>query len=567
MLREELSFEFGALPGVACHGEAGWKVNGKSYCLMHAPTKDKADKFEKAFQDKLAAKDYNFSGVWFPDNVNFLKYDFTNEVYFILAVFSGAANFYAAQFNGGRALFGKAHFSGETASFHSAQFSGGEANFYQAQFSGESTSFTEAQFSGGHANFSEARFDRGAAWFNDVQFSGGNAYFGEAQFGGYANFNGAQFSGDADFRQTKFSGWSADFRNTRFNGGADFVAAYFSGRDVWFSKAQFSKTVSFVAAVFAKNLKFENAVFEKQVFFDEAEFKPEAFADFGLARFMDFTRFMDLKIEEGAEFYFGEATFERPERVHFHSIPDLRPRWFINVDTRKFNFESVDFPLLKKRAFIEILKIKTAAKKELKETEAFLKRLDKRKPDEELPHKLLITAYRRLAENAEENNRYEEAMGLRYLAMETHRRSDAWRRFLPVTLHWWYWASSGYGERALRAGIMLFLIWLIPFLFYASPWSIFHRPVNDKDIVLNYVTAEADGKVPDIADMPALSAIREDNLRDAAFYSLNVMAFQKPEPKPANESWLTRLVVILQTILGPVQATLLLLAIRRKFMR
>ncbi|HEV7646221.1 MAG TPA: hypothetical protein VGO50_19965 [Pyrinomonadaceae bacterium] len=72
---------------------------------------------------------------------------------------------------------------------------------------------------------------------------------------------------------------------------------------------------------------------------------------------------------------------------------------------------------------------------------------------------------------------------------------------------------------------------------------------------------------PQLYELPALAAKWDADLRDAAFYSLNVMAFQKPEPKPANDSWPTRLVITLQTILGPVQATLLLLAIRRKFMR
>jgi hypothetical protein len=44
-----------------------------------------------------------------------------------------------------------------------------------------------------------------------------------------------------------------------------------------------------------------------------------------------------------------------------------------------------------------------------------------------------------------------------------------------------------------------------------------------------------------------------------------VMAFQKPEPRPATT--IAHWVVLLETILGPVQAALLLLAIRRKFMR
>ncbi|HEY0323644.1 MAG TPA: hypothetical protein VGC66_22005 [Pyrinomonadaceae bacterium] len=48
-------------------------------------------------------------------------------------------------------------------------------------------------------------------------------------------------------------------------------------------------------------------------------------------------------------------------------------------------------------------------------------------------------------------------------------------------------------------------------------------------------------------------------------YSLSVMTLQKPEPRPATITAHT--LVILETILGPIQAALLALAIRRKFMR
>jgi hypothetical protein len=43
------------------------------------------------------------------------------------------------------------------------------------------------------------------------------------------------------------------------------------------------------------------------------------------------------------------------------------------------------------------------------------------------------------------------------------------------------------------------------------------------------------------------------------------MTLQKPEPRPATGA--AQAVVMLETILGPVQAALLALAIRRKFMR
>ena len=51
----------------------------------------------------------------------------------------------------------------------------------------------------------------------------------------------------------------------------------------------------------------------------------------------------------------------------------------------------------------------------------------------------------------------------------------------------------------------------------------------------------------------------------ALTYSTAVMTLQKPEPRPATTAAQT--VVLLETILGPVQAALLALGIRRKFMR
>jgi hypothetical protein len=54
-------------------------------------------------------------------------------------------------------------------------------------------------------------------------------------------------------------------------------------------------------------------------------------------------------------------------------------------------------------------------------------------------------------------------------------------------------------------------------------------------------------------------------LCDGVAHSLFVATLQRPEPKPADA--LTKFLVILETILAPLQAALLALAIRRKFMR
>jgi hypothetical protein len=47
--------------------------------------------------------------------------------------------------------------------------------------------------------------------------------------------------------------------------------------------------------------------------------------------------------------------------------------------------------------------------------------------------------------------------------------------------------------------------------------------------------------------------------------SISVATFQLPEPKPADN--LTKLFIVLEVIFAPLQAALLALALRRKFMR
>jgi hypothetical protein len=52
---------------------------------------------------------------------------------------------------------------------------------------------------------------------------------------------------------------------------------------------------------------------------------------------------------------------------------------------------------------------------------------------------------------------------------------------------------------------------------------------------------------------------------ESGIYSAYVIALQKPQPLPANKP--AKAAVLFETIFGPVQAALLALAIRRKFMR
>ena len=136
------------------------------------------------------------------------------------------------------------------------------------------------------------------------------------------------------------------------------------------------------------------------------------------------------------------------------------------------------------------------------------------------------------------------------MAMDAQRLQH-WRGFAVWRLSWWYWFASGYGERIARAAVVLLGILVLCAALYTRVGFARWEP---------RLLTESD----------ALVAQRDETgvplgLSRALTYSAAVMTFQRPEPKPA--STMAQTIVLLETILGPVQAALLALAIRRKFMR
>ncbi len=119
------------------------------------------------------------------------------------------------------------------------------------------------------------------------------------------------------------------------------------------------------------------------------------------------------------------------------------------------------------------------------------------------------------------------------------------------SLHWLYWLASGYGERMLQAFGMLFCVWGLSALLYTQVGFMRWEPklTNESEV--------AAAKLDEVGAPLGLSR--------AMTYSFGVMTFQKPEPRPATAA--AHSLVILETIIGPLQAALLALAIRRKFMR
>lgn len=506
----------------ACEREQFYKeCEGKCYCVLHFPGKQKSEAFKQALLRKIESKDFDFRGIWFPD-VSFEEFDFgTAAADFGHATFTEKANF-------SRARFGAANF--DFVRFNAA------ANFTSASFS-QRTQFTSARFLQG-------------AYFNHATFSDvvdfGSARFCMAAYFGYASFQAA------DFSNASFSASLADFSGASFSGAANFTCANFD-EVAEFGNASFSAEAYFTNASFRAAVNFSYATFKNHIIFAGKEAEA-VFAE---------SSYLDLRF----------ARIEKPELMSFHTIT-LRPGWFVNIDARKFEFSNVDWywrSINKEIASLQNSEVSS-------------------------PYRMLAIAYRHLAVNAEENHRYEEASNFRYMAMDTRRLKwiaklkgkfflGHWRvlskavirltrsgkrhsgaprrRLLRVkryaavysrgldVLHWFYWALSGYGERVLRAAVVLIGILILSAALYTQVGFGRWEP---------RITGESEPMTTKRDDFGAPL-----KLSRALTYGAEVMTVQRPEPRPLTTAAHT--IVLLETILGPVQAALLALAIRRRFMR
>jgi len=476
--------------GSACEEEPFYREHeGKRYCVLHYPGTDKSADFKQALKRKLDREDCNFCGVWFPEPVIFQHFsqraDFRNatfnaEAYFNSASFNSTANFSGAGF-AGKSVFVDAKFRADS-NFSSTRFKG-PVEFYKADFSAQ-VFFNKSAFSSG-------------AYFESAEFSG-TASFPETVFSDQASFSEATFNEAADFHEAKFGG-EALFSEAKFNRAADFQEVKF-GAEASFSEAKFNEAANFHQARFGGEASFSGTEFNRG-------------ADFREATFGDYARFAPPSAGAGRSDYepsmdFQNARIDKPERVSFQSMR-LRPQWFVNVDARKFEFSNVDWDWKATSIYKEIKDLK------LREVAS--------------PYRMLSIACRDLADNAEENHRYEEASSFRFWSMDA-RRIEKSRGFAFWRLDWWFWAASGYGERSIQALLILIGIWLV--------FAVLYMRVGFSEAVKPL---------------------------DTFFYSLNVILLQKPDPKPVT-AW-AKALVVLETTMGPLQAALFALAVRRKFMR
>lgn len=527
-----------------CAGEPFYEEHeGKRFCVLHFPGVKKLDAFLTAVGAKLENQDFEFRGVWFPDEVStFINFQFTERANFTSATFSGTAKFNSANFqagaNFGRVIFQKAaEFDAvtfheqtqfdlatflEVADFNSAVFSSvsfisvafkGRAQFSYATFE-DNAQFSHSAF-GGSTSFISAVF-RARVFFTSASFNAG-ANFSYANFEGVAFFNGAAFAAKVSFSYATFKS-EAQFRLAKFGAEAYFSSGNFKGA-MYFSGAMFSSDAFFRYSSFGGKIDFAATIFGSAANFREASFGD--YVEFsGNEHNHMFTNSSSLDMQF--------VRIEKPDRVSFHTLA-LSPHWFINVEPRKFDFTNVYWNNSgEAKPELEILKGKDVAGS----------------------HRLLAITCRHLAANAEGNDRYREASDFRRMSMDAERLAT-WRGFDVRKLNWWYWLASGYGERPFQALLVLIGISLLFGLLYTrvgfARWE--PRLASEVDVA----TAKKDEVGGPLKFSRALS------------YSAGVITLQRPEPKPATNAAQT--LVLLETILGPLQAALLALAIRRKFMR
>jgi Pentapeptide repeats (9 copies) len=347
------------------------------------------------------------------------------------------------------------------------------------------------------------------------------------------NFSFVWFPNTTNFEAFHFVS-NVSFHHATFNSNTYFGQVKFDG-EADFSHAKFDRNVYFHRSAFKTGVSFYKAIFNELAYFGEINIGNEA--NFRSATFRNYVRFLgalekpEFGVNIKVNFYFTH--FEKPELVSFHTL-FLRPRWFINVDARQFEFTNI--------TWLGKTKIREELDSLLNEGIA-------------LRYKLLAVTYRQLAINAEENHHYSKASQYRYNAFETNR-IEKFKGFVPWKLDWWYWLASGYGESAKRA---LLIYVLLVAIFACTYMYVDFGAIQKTD---NEASSE---RIQDKQPESVNNYRQQLFPGEAVIFSISTSILQKSEPKPL--TIVGKCLALLETILGPAQIGLIALALRRKFMR
>ncbi len=330
--------------------------------------------------------------------------------------------------------------------------------------------------------------------------------FKEATFNGMTDFAGVHFSKGVSFNRVNFKG-KTHFLGAQFSGKINFVKTTFF-EEINFNKVTFSKTPYFTRATFNRDVNFIWSEFSSGVYFFRATFC--------------------------AETYFRGMTFKKEGSIVFLNIKEgiklegvnLEKVSFIGTDLRKIDFINCKWPKEKNGRHILYDEIKIFRNKNGKDISNKIEKVE--------------ILYRQLKQKYKAEHNEFKVSNWHYGEKEMQRKRSTWKGFSFYLLHL-YRLSSGYGERPVRAGIVLFLLIIVISAFLGLTGI---KSIDDNSII-------EIKKWSDILNMDYLKA----TIEYATFES-------KPIFIP--ENWFLK---IAAKLLIPLQAALFALALRNRFRR
>jgi hypothetical protein len=256
-----------------------------------------------------------------------------------------------------------------------------------------------------------------------------NASFDKSVFAGPVIFRNSTFKGNVFFDSSEFN-QLADFSDANFTSResrASFIKTQFS-KDVDFSRATFSSSITAFSSCFHSTVVFNSTVFEKSVDFSNSSFYRGAF--FFKISFASIS-FNNVFISENLLVF---------EKVCLDNLSLL--------GSNVFTFSFVDcYWTDPNRDHILLDEINALNSRD---NNSMLVNLTKTE-----------TLYRQLKRKYQNEFNEREASQWHYREKEVRRKIEWFRTRRPLSLLVFYWIACGYGEKPLRAGVVLLMLFLL----------------------------------------------------------------------------------------------------------
>jgi uncharacterized protein YjbI with pentapeptide repeats len=312
----------------------------------------------------------------------------------------------------------------------------------------------------GELDVSEIRFDRNVS-FDGAEFDKASSFV-RAEFYGDVSFYGARFNGDVSFYGAEFYG-DVSFYGARFNGNVQFHKAIFmrSGQsenrrtevrvsfyganfrgDVSFDEAKFNEASSFVRAEFYGDVSFYGAEFNKRATFDDSFFsKGVSFRDVKFPKAAS-----NLKDKDTDYISFRRVNFKISTKIVFDNC-NMERVSFIHTNISRITFRNIkwgkDFRIFDE----ELLLLK------LNNDDLTYK---------DLTYDNVLTVYRNLRDNYDNNMRYEESG--KFFINEMKLKRITMKLSIEKFVMFVYEKLALYGESYVRPLLAIIAIMMISFI-------------------------------------------------------------------------------------------------------